>query len=97
VEFDPKKDARRLRAGLLLSALLLLVVLVLAAFRGCRPEWHGHQAAFRELGAVPAGRELGILQFTSCAGEMDRCTTCHLGVGRSRFPSAPTPPPWRTM
>ncbi len=93
--FDPEKDARRLRAGMLVAALFLLLVLVLAAFRSCRTEWRGHQAAFVEMGAVPAGRDLGILQFENCAGELDRCTTCHLGVLRHDLAGEGIPLPFR--
>jgi hypothetical protein len=95
VVFDASKDAARLRAGLLLFALALLAVLVLVAFRSCRTEWRSHQAAFRALGAVPAGRDLGIVQFKNCVGEMDRCTTCHLGVARSDLAGGEIPPPFR--
>jgi hypothetical protein len=95
VAIDAAKDAARLRAGLLFSALVLLAVLVLVAFRTCRTEWRGHQAAFRALGAVPEGRELGITQFINCAGEMDRCTTCHLGAARDDLAAEEIPQPLR--
>ncbi len=93
--FDARKDALRLRAGLLLSALALALVFLLVAFRGCRTEWRSHQDAFRELGAVPAGRELGIAQFENCVGEVDRCTTCHLGVTRADLAGEEIPLPFR--
>ena len=92
---DASRDAARLRAGLLILSLALLLVLVLVAFRSCRTEWRGHQSAFRALGAVPAERELGIIQFENCAGEMDRCTTCHLGAARADLAKDEIPLPFR--
>jgi len=95
VAIDASKDAARLRAGLLILSLALLLVLVLATFRSCRTEWRGHQKNFRALKAVPGDRELGIIQFENCAGEMDRCTTCHLGAARADLVKDEIPPPFR--
>lgn len=95
MEFDARKDARRLRAGLLLISLALLLVLAAVAVDTCRSEWRGHQDAFRELAAVPAGRQLGIDQFENCAGEMDRCLTCHLGMTRGDLAGEEVPLPFR--
>jgi len=95
VDIDAGKDALRLRVSLLLSALALLSVLVVVAFRSCHTEWRDHQDAFRELGAVPTGRDLGIAQFENCVGEMDRCTTCHLGMTRNDLAGEEIPLPFR--
>ena len=95
MEFDARKDARRLRLGLLLSSLALFAVLLAVAVDAWRSEWRAHQAAFRALDAVPADRELGIAQFENCVGEMDRCLTCHLGMTRGNLAGEEIPLPFR--
>ncbi|MBN2498582.1 MAG: hypothetical protein JXR96_28585 [Deltaproteobacteria bacterium] len=90
-ERDLPTDARRLRIGLLLAACALLTVMVLAAVRALRPGFVEIQARFAgQVGEAAAG----VRQVQSCRGELDRCTTCHLGVEREDLRAAGLPPPF---
>ena len=77
--FELDRDARRLRVGLLLSALALLGMGALVAVQALEPAWLGYQAA---QAPDPAGRS-GILQQSTCAGGLDRCETCHMSIRRN--------------
>jgi len=81
VLFDLAKDTRRLRVGLLAGALFLLLVLAWVGLRAARTEWRGTQAAFFDL-TGDARHATEILQNKNCTGQMERCTTCHLGARR---------------
>ena len=73
--------ARHLRVLLLAAAAVLAVVLALVAYSVLTPEWQAIQRIFREQHG--GGRLAdGIQQVRACTGEVDRCTTCHLGIAR---------------
>lgn len=79
--FDLAGDTRRLRIGLLAGALLLLGMLAAVWLRSGRAEWRKTQAAFFEL--TGGGRHsIEILQTRNCTGQIERCTTCHLGASK---------------
>jgi hypothetical protein len=78
---------------LLLSAALLAAVGVAVALRSAGPAWEVFQERYRDLAGLPPDRPLGIEQLNACTGEVDRCTTCHLGVLRPDLlePQVPLP------
>lgn len=69
MSIDLEKSARRWRAALTAAAFALAAVVAGALARAARPEWRQVQ---ERAGAAP-----GIVQLTTCEGEVDRCLTCH--------------------
>lgn len=88
-------SGRGLQAVLVLCTAALAVVLAVVALRATRLDWHGFQDGFRQAARLPKERPLGIAQVQSCTGEVDRCTTCHLGVARKDLAGTGVPEPFR--
>jgi len=82
VAIDLQADARFWRRATFAGSVLMLAVLAAAGVQAFRGDWRAHQRAFKAMGAVPADRALGLVQAQTCAGEVDRCATCHLGAER---------------
>ncbi len=92
---DLAADARRLRIGLLLVALVFLGVLAMASWRALWPEWEAIQQGFFALSRAGSESPPAIRQQVTCTGGTDRCTTCHLGVDRSDLADPAVPQPYR--
>ncbi len=94
---EREREHRLLRISLLVAACALLCVFVLVAIRAGRAPWRVLQERFFAL--YPAGSEagdtVGIRQYTTCASEVDRCSSCHLGIGRSDLADPGIPLPFR--
>jgi len=82
LSIDLAKDVRRLRVLLLLAALVFAGLTGWIALRESRPEWEELQGKFRRQTKTSANQKQGIMQLPTCAGTVDRCTTCHLGIQR---------------
>ncbi|NOZ86986.1 MAG: hypothetical protein GXP49_12130 [Deltaproteobacteria bacterium] len=76
------RDTRRLKLALFASILLLFAAMGLTMYRQAEPDWKQKQEEFIST-VDPAGSEnIQILQVHACDGNVDRCTTCHLGIER---------------
>jgi hypothetical protein len=95
VAFEPTRDGRRAALALLLAALALAGALGLAAVRAWSPTWRSTQADFRARGLAADEGVLGLQQGVDCAGEVERCATCHLGVRRPELAGRGLPAPFR--
>jgi hypothetical protein len=76
------RDQRRWYFIISLLALLLLGALFTVALREHRTEWRLIQRSFYSRGLSDTSESLEIVQNLSCTGELDRCKTCHMGIGR---------------
>ena len=90
---EREREHRLLRISLLIASCALLCVFVLVAIRAERAPWRVLQKRFFALhaGGNGDGDAVGIRRYATCASEVDRCPTCHLGIGR-REPAAPGMP-----
>jgi len=88
---------RLLRLSLLVAACALLCVLALVIIRARQAPWRVLQDRFVALnpGATEEGDGTGIRQYSTCASEVDRCPTCHLGIERRDLADASIPLPLR--
>lgn len=91
---DLARDARRLRWVLVVACCLLGGVLVLVAARSLPRAYRDHQRAFFTRTGV-TGRPVEMHQVRTPTGEVDRCTSCHLGVEREDLDDPDTPVPFR--
>ncbi|MBI5507278.1 MAG: hypothetical protein HY903_00870 [Deltaproteobacteria bacterium] len=82
MSFDPRHDSRRLFELLLLVASVLFAGLAIAAAQGLSRPWKAFQAQFVALGLGKSEVPPGIVEVSTCDGDVDRCTTCHLGAAR---------------
>jgi hypothetical protein len=96
VSVDLVRDERRLRHGLLATALLLLASLCVAGVMGLRPEWRRTQVGFAAVALTGVGSPRGIHELATCGGELDRCLTCHVGALRQDLTAAAIPEPYRS-
>lgn len=92
--FEAARDSRRAALALALAGLLLAGALALAAVRGLGSEWRAHQAAYLALGLARDQAELGPRQALNCAGEVERCGSCHLGIQRGAPDPGARPAPF---
>ncbi len=92
---DLPLDAHRVRLAVLVTSLATLAVLAAAGVHALTPGWRRHQRDFVASGAVEKSRELGVLQRSTCTGEVDRCATCHLGAERADLADPRVPQPLR--
>jgi hypothetical protein len=92
-----EQQHRLLRLSLLVAACALLCVLVLVVIRTGQEPWRVLQERFVALdpGGSEDGNGLGIRQYYTCASEVDRCSTCHLGIERKDLADASLPLPFR--
>jgi len=79
------------RVALVVGGVVLAVAFAAAGWRALAPSWKDEQQRFRNVARLPSERPLGMVQLEACTGEVDRCTTCHLGVERADLHSAPKP------
>ena len=88
---------RLLRISLLVAVCALLCVLVLIVIRTQQAPWRVLQERFLALNPADAegSDALGIRQYYTCAREVDRCPTCHLGIDRSDLADESVPLPFR--
>ncbi len=96
-------EIRRLKIILLVSSLASIVILYLSAYEeNFGGSWRRHQAAYREraiatatddrMREVAKSIEIGHRQiFLPALGEIDRCTTCHIGIDDPAMADAPQP------
>ena len=89
------RDGRRLRIGMILSSGALLIAFGVVGIRGCLQPWRQVQRQFAAVDATASGRTGDIAQFTACTGAVDRCPTCHLGMGRTDLSGEDIPLPYR--
>jgi hypothetical protein len=94
---EREREHRRLRLCLLIAAGALLFVWVLVVIRAERAPWRVLQGEFLRMGLAGADEdmELGIRQYHTCASEVDRCSTCHLGIERRDLKDDNIPLPFR--
>ncbi len=92
-----ERQHRVLRVSFLVAACALLCVLWLVVIRSGQAPWRGLQERF--LGQYAEGeavdRGVAIRQYFTCAGQIDRCPSCHLGMGRADLAEARVPLPFR--
>jgi len=88
---------RLLRLSFLVAACALLCVLVLVVIRAQQAPWRVLQERFLAVnpGGTEGGDALGIRQYYTCAAEVDRCPTCHMGIERSDLADEDIPLPFR--
>jgi mono/diheme cytochrome c family protein len=92
---------RPLKVTLLLSSLVFLAFLLLAAFEeNFTAEWRGHQAAYaiqlteltKSSGRPGAAYPLEVRQvYLEGLKKVDRCVTCHVAIDDPRFTEAAQP------
>ncbi|MDP6443697.1 MAG: c-type cytochrome [Pirellulaceae bacterium] len=92
---------RRMKLVLLVSSLVFLSFLLLAAFEeNFTAEWRGHQSAYAGLlneqaerdGKEPTDFQLGVKQlYLEGLARVDRCVTCHVGIDNPTFVAAAAP------
>lgn len=92
-----ERQHRLLRLSFLVAACALLCVLVLVVIRGRQTPWRVLQDQFltRYSGDTESGDASGIRQYYTCAREVDRCPTCHLGIDREDLADTSVPLPFR--
>lgn len=89
---------RRLRFSFLVAGSALLCVLVLVVIRVRQEPWRVLQREFHRLGLSGTDEDVApprIRQYVTCAGRVDRCPTCHLGIERSDLADPTLPRPFR--
>jgi len=74
--FEARSDLRRWRLLFAAAALLLLSALG-TAIASSGLAWRAVQDDFRRTSG--ASRSLGLREVETCGGEVERCTSCHLG------------------
>lgn len=92
---------RRMKVILLVSSLVFLLFLLLAAFEeNFTAQWRIHQSAYAELLKQQASQSgkpavkyaLEIKQlYLEDLGRVDRCVTCHVGIDNPAFATAEAP------
>ncbi len=92
---DQDRDYRRLRFCLVMTAVSLLGVLIVVGVRSERAEWRLFQKEFRRLGESRGEEKMEIQQYFTCAQEVDRCPSCHLGMMRTDLAGKNMDPPFR--
>ncbi len=80
---------------LLLAAGVLLAVMIVAAVRAYRTPWRAYQAEFHSVAKNGKRTPIGIQQYATCDGEVDRCPTCHLGIERKELAGEEIAQPFR--
>ncbi len=80
--FDLEADVRRVRLIFFLASLTLLCAMAFVFFWKSEPQWRRIQDDYQGPKLGPAGFTGEIRQKKNCAGQTDRCTTCHLMVNR---------------
>lgn len=80
--FNQKSDARALRLIFFLASAALLASMIFVWRWESEPQWKRLQAAYDGPSLGPIGFTGDIRQKQNCAGQVDRCTTCHLMVNR---------------
>jgi hypothetical protein len=92
-----EQQHRLLRLSFLVAACALLCVLVLVVIRSHQSPWRVLQKQF--LAEYSSENEAGdtprIRQYYTCAREVDRCPTCHMGIDRSDLADETVPLPFR--
>jgi len=89
----------RMKLILLVSSLVFLLFLLLAAFQeNFTAEWRGHQTAYAEAlrarsnGAAQVSFPLEVRQiYLEALHRTDRCITCHVGIDNPAFHEAQQP------
>ncbi|GIW81710.1 MAG: hypothetical protein KatS3mg105_3517 [Gemmatales bacterium] len=86
---------RRMKIVLLVSSLVFLTFLLLAAYEeNFEPEWRDYQIAYgkklaelaRAEGRQPVSYPVEIRQiYLESLGRVDRCVTCHVGIDNPKF------------
>ncbi len=93
---DLNRDHHRLRIFFLLLAVALLAVLVAVWVQSRRAPYRLLQQQFFDLKSTYRGEaKKGIKQYFTCAKEVDRCPTCHIGIERSDLYGAKIPSVFR--
>jgi hypothetical protein len=92
-----ERQHRLLRVSFLVALCALLCVLVLVVIRVGQEPWRVHQERFVALypDGSEGGGEPGIRQYFTCASNVDRCPTCHMGIDRRDLADAGIPFPFR--
>jgi hypothetical protein len=96
LSIDPKRDARRLSWLFAGGALILVAIFTLVAIRSLKQPWRKYQAQYRALSNLEIEREVGLVQIQACGGEVDRCTSCHVGEENPSPAALGYPLPLRT-
>ena len=86
------KDHLRLRILLTIASATLLLSLVVVGVRAFNRPWRVVQ---RQFSAMTGETAPGIRQYRTCADEVDRCPTCHLGMERNDISGKKPPLPFR--
>jgi hypothetical protein len=91
------RQHRLLRLSFLVAGCALLCVLALVFVRERQAPWRVLQKQFFSLdrNGAGGGHATRIRQYTTCAGEVDRCITCHMGIERADLADATIPLPFR--
>lgn len=92
-----QREHCRLRLFFLFAVSALVGVLVLVAVRVQQAPWRVVQRRFQSLnlGGTNGKQPLGIRQYYTCASEVDRCPSCHLGIERRDWVTEKIPLPFR--
>ena len=87
-------EGRRLRMLLSVAAGALLLALAGVQVREYQRDWRRVQRGFAPFDKRPSASS-GIRQINACTQAVDRCPTCHLGMGRPELADAEIPLPYR--
>ncbi len=85
MEFDTKSDSRKVRMVFFLASVTLLASMLFVWLWKSDPQWIRIQNAYDGPFLGPAGFTGEIRQKKNCAGQQERCTTCHLMVNRKEL------------
>lgn len=92
-----ERQHRLLRISFLVAVCALLCVLLLVVIRAEQAPWRVLQERFLDLYTDGAADDdtVAIRQHYTCAGEIDRCPTCHMGMERKDLAKESVPLPFR--